>query len=122
MPKKLAARLSEHGVKAGVVNARFAKPPDEDELVRSAREATLIVTLEDHVITEIGTAVIEALQNNRCFKPVERIGWPDEFIEHGSSVNALRESVGLDEASILQQVLDRITARSSGPSQIEAES
>ena len=75
--------------------------------------------MEDHVITGgFGTAVIEALQNNNCFKPVERIGWPDEFIEHGSSVNALRENVGLDGASILQQVLERITVLTKKPSQI----
>ncbi len=121
--EKLAARLSEHGVKAGVVNARFAKPLDEDALLQSAKKTKLIVTMEDHVITGgFGTAVIEALQNNNCFKPVERIGWPDEFIEHGSSVSALRETVGLDGASILQRVLDRITALSQSPNQIQAES
>jgi 1-deoxy-D-xylulose-5-phosphate synthase len=107
--EKLAARLSEHGVKAGVVNARFAKPLDHDALHASASHTSLIVTMEDHVITGgFGTAVMESLQTGDCLRPVERIGWPDTFIEHGSSVGQLRSSVGLDAESIFQKVLTRI--------------
>ncbi len=107
--KKLTARLSEHGIKAGVVNARFAKPLDTQALLESAKETSLIVTMEDHVITGgFGTAVMEALQEGNTLRPVERIGWPDTFIEHGSSVKQLRSSVGLDADSIFKQVLSRI--------------
>ncbi len=107
--EKLAARLSEHGFKAGVVNARFAKPLDTELLLASAQRSKLIVTLEDHAITGgFGTGVMEALQAANCLRPVERIGWPDEFIEHGSSVEKLRESVGLDADSMLERVLGRI--------------
>ena len=65
--------------------------------------------------------MIEALQNNHCFKPVERIGWPTNSLSTATPSTRFA-AVGLDEASILQQVLDRITALSSNPSQIEAES
>jgi len=107
--EKLAARLSEHGIRAGVVNARFAKPLDTELLLASAKQSKLIVTMEDHAITGgFGTAVMEALQESNSMRPVERIGWPDEFIEHGSSVGKLRESVGLDGDSILERVLQRI--------------
>ncbi|MGJ8638099.1 MAG: 1-deoxy-D-xylulose-5-phosphate synthase [Opitutaceae bacterium] len=107
--EKLAARLSEHGIKAGVVNARFAKPLDQEALLDSAKNTHLIVTMEDHVITGgFGTAVMEALQEGNCMRPVERIGWPDTFIEHGDSVKQLRSTVGLDSDSIFQRVLKRI--------------
>ncbi|MGJ8653837.1 MAG: 1-deoxy-D-xylulose-5-phosphate synthase [Opitutaceae bacterium] len=109
--QKLAARLSEQGIKAGVVNARFAKPLDTDALIQSASKSKLIVTMEDHVITGgFGTAVMEALQDGNTLCPVERIGWPDTFIEHGSSVNQLRASVGLDAGAIYQKVLSRTEA------------
>jgi len=107
--EKLAARLSEHGIKAGVVNARFAKPLDTAAIAASAEKASLIVTMEDHVITGgFGTGVIEALQESHHLCAVERIGWPDTFIEHGSSVKQLRSTVGLDADSIFQKVFKRL--------------
>ncbi|NBB79709.1 MAG: 1-deoxy-D-xylulose-5-phosphate synthase [Verrucomicrobia bacterium] len=106
--EKLAARLSEHGIEAGVVNARFVKPLDVERLGESAKSTRLIVTMEDHVITGgLGTAVGEALQAADIQCPVERIGWPDTFIEHGSSVTILREENGLSPESILDRVVHR---------------
>jgi 1-deoxy-D-xylulose-5-phosphate synthase len=106
--EKLAARLSEHGVKAGVVNARFVKPLDADSLSESAQKNRLIVTMEDHVVTGgLGSAVAEALQAASLYCPVERIGWPDNFIEHGSSATQLREENGLCPGSILKRVVAR---------------
>lgn len=106
--EKLAARLSEHGIKAGVVNARFVKPLDTALLRDSAESTRMIVTMEDHVVTGgLGTAVSEALQAADLQCPVERIGWPDTFIEHGSSVTILREANGLSPESILDRVVQR---------------
>ncbi len=104
--EKLASRLSEHGISAGVVNARFVKPLDTELLYKSAKNRRLIVTMEDHVITGgLGTSVMEALQDAKIFSAVERIGWPDAFIEHGSSVSKLREDNGLSAEAILDKVL-----------------
>ena len=46
-----------------------------------------------------GAAVLEALQEIGCSVPVVRIGWPDQFIEHGK-IESLRAKYGLivDEA------------------------
>ena len=105
--EKLARCLSENGIEAGVVNARFVKPLDTVLLAESAQSSRLIVTMEDHVITGgLGSAVMEALQTadlHSC--PVERIGWPDAFIEHGSSVNKLRDENGLSPQAILERVI-----------------
>jgi 1-deoxy-D-xylulose-5-phosphate synthase len=107
----LAAQLSEHGIQAGVVNARFVKPLDTEQLLNSAASSKLIVTLEDNVISGgFGSAVMEALQDGNCPRPVLRIGWPDEFVEHGNSVAQLRASVGLDPDSIVHSVLQRYRA------------
>jgi 1-deoxy-D-xylulose-5-phosphate synthase len=105
--EELARSLREHGIDAGVVNARFVKPLDTTLLAESAQSARLIVTIEDHVITGgLGSAVMEALQSAelQCC-PVERIGWPDTFIEHGSSVNKLRDENGLSPQDILKCVM-----------------
>ncbi|MGB0290923.1 MAG: transketolase C-terminal domain-containing protein, partial [Opitutales bacterium] len=106
--QQIAAKLSEHGITAGVVNARFAKPLDTDALLEAAQSSKLIVTLEDHVIQGgFGSAVLEALDEANSNCPLLRLGWPDEFIEHGSNVQALRARHGLNPEQLFQQVLQR---------------
>jgi 1-deoxy-D-xylulose-5-phosphate synthase len=106
---RLAARLEEdEHVSVGVVNARFVKPLDRNLLLSHAAVVPLIVTLEDHVVAGgFGSAVLEALQEEECPVAVERIGWPDKFIEHGSSVDALRSAYGLAPGDLYRRVLDR---------------
>jgi 1-deoxy-D-xylulose-5-phosphate synthase len=106
---KLAARLeAEENVSVGVVNARFAKPLDRTLLLSHAACIPLLVTLEDHVIAGgFGSAVIEVLQEANCPTAVERIGWPDKFVEHGSSVEVLRAAHGLAPGDMYRRVLDR---------------
>lgn len=105
----LAERLlTENGVSAAVVNARFVKPLDLDLLATHGRSMKLIVTMEDHVVAGgFGSAVLEALEESGVSAAVERIGWPDSFIEHGSSVTDLRSRAGLDPASIHLRILQR---------------
>ena len=106
--EKLAARLSEHHIQAGVVNARFVKPLDTTQLTESAKSTSLIVSMEDQVVTGgLGTAIMEALQEAAIACPVQRIGWPDAFIEHGDSVTKLREENNLSSEKILEVVLAR---------------
>jgi 1-deoxy-D-xylulose-5-phosphate synthase len=110
----LAQQLQTHGIQAGVINARFVKPLDTELLLSSARGTKLIVSMEDNVISGgFGSAIMETLQDDNCLRPVERIGWPDKFVEHGDSVATLRKSVGIDPESILQKVLTRYRALGS---------
>ena len=59
------------------------------------------MTLEDHVLRGgFGSAVLEELNNLGLTTPVVRIGWPDQFIEHGK-LDALRAKYGITaEAAI----------------------
>ncbi|CAA6678914.1 MULTISPECIES: 1-deoxy-D-xylulose-5-phosphate synthase [unclassified Lentimonas] len=110
----LAQQLHVQGIQAGVINARFVKPLDTELLLESAQSAKLIVTMEDNIISGgFGTAIMEALQEANSLRPVVRIGWPDQFVEHGNSVAALRASVGIDPESILEKVLTRYRALES---------
>lgn len=113
--EKVAARLSEHGISAGVVNARFAKPLDIDAIKESAASHSLIVTMEDHVVTGgFGSGLSETLLDVDTACPVLRIGWPDEFVEHGSSVNSLREAYGMNNDAITERVIARLKQLKSG--------
>jgi 1-deoxy-D-xylulose-5-phosphate synthase len=118
---RLAARLiAEEGLSVGVVNARFVKPLDTELLARHGASVPLIVTLEDHVAEGgFGSAVLEALQQMGSEASVERIGWPDKFIEHGSSVDKLRSAYGLSSEDIYRRVLSRWrrVEPESGPAQ-----
>ena len=106
---KLAARLErEEQLSVGVVNARFVKPLDHNLLLSQATVVPLIVTMEDHVVAGgFGSAVLESLQEAHCTTPVERIGWPDTFVEHGNSVDLLRAAHGLSPDDIARKVIAR---------------
>ncbi len=106
---RLAERLAlEENLSVGVVNARFVKPLDRALLLSQAAGTPLLVTMEDHVLAGgFGSAVLEALQEAGCAAAVERIGWPDTFVEHGSSVEILRASYGFAPDDIHRRVLNR---------------
>ncbi len=106
---RLAAQLeAEENLSVGVVNARFAKPLDRALLLSHAACVPLLVTLEDHVLAGgFGSAVLEALQDAECSTAVERIGWPDQFVPHGSDAAILRAAHGLAPDAIHRRVLAR---------------
>ncbi len=106
----LADRVKERtGLSVGIVNARFAKPLDAALLLEQARAARLLVTFEDHVRAGgFGSAVLECLQQAGCPVPVVRVGWPDRFVDHGSSVADLRAANGLSPEAILGIILQAL--------------
>ncbi|PTX91119.1 1-deoxy-D-xylulose-5-phosphate synthase [Opitutus sp. ER46] len=106
---RLAEQLAlEENLSVGVVNARFVKPLDRTLLLSHAACIPLLVTMEDHVLAGgFGSAVLEALQEGDCPTTVERIGWPDKFVEHGSSVEILRAAYGLSPEAIRHRILSR---------------
>ncbi len=103
--RTVAEALAKDGFDCALVNARFAKPLDEGTHEFFAQAADLIVTLEDHVVTGgYGAGVIEHFAEQGIHANVLRIGWPDEFIGHASSVKDLREQHGLTEPQIEERV------------------
>jgi 1-deoxy-D-xylulose-5-phosphate synthase len=100
---ELADKLQAQGYSVAVINARFAKPLDTGTLEFFARSCDLMFTLEDHVLKGgFGSAVVEELTDLGLRPPVVRIGWPDEFIEHGKP-EWLREKYGLTVERTLQK-------------------
>jgi 1-deoxy-D-xylulose-5-phosphate synthase len=95
LAQQTADRLQRDGISAAVINPRFIKPLDLNTLARFAKRAGLIITFEDHVLMGgFGSAILEALSLMQLDVPVVRIGWPDQFIEHGK-VDDLRRKYGI---------------------------
>ncbi len=98
---RLAELLKAEGFAAAVINPRFAKPIDRDCVAEFGRSCGLMITLEDHVLAGgFGSAVLETLNALELSVPTVRVGWPDEFIEHGKP-EALREKYGLTAEAAL---------------------
>ncbi len=108
--KRLAAMLEREGFSAAVINPRFAKPIDRACVAEYGRHCGLLVTLEDHVLAGgFGSAVLETLNMLELSVPVVRIGWPDQFIEHGK-VEALREKYGVTAEAALERAQPYLAA------------
>ncbi|HVA25172.1 MAG TPA: 1-deoxy-D-xylulose-5-phosphate synthase, partial [Chloroflexota bacterium] len=87
-----AARLDAQGVQATVVNARFAKPLDDQLILELGARTGRIVTIEEHALAGgFGSAVLELLADRGLSGSVrvQRIGLPDHFVEHGSAAQLL---------------------------------
>jgi 1-deoxy-D-xylulose-5-phosphate synthase len=104
MAQEAAAKLEGEGISSAVINARFTKPIDTAMLEFYARSVDVIVTLEDHVLKGgFGSAVLEELNILGLSTPVVRIGWPDQFIEHGKP-DGLRAKYGITVDTILARL------------------
>ncbi|MFP5205670.1 MAG: 1-deoxy-D-xylulose-5-phosphate synthase [Acidobacteriota bacterium] len=111
MARELGERLDRAGYSAAVVNPRFVKPLDREMLAGYAQRVAAFVTFEDHVkMGGFGSAVVEALEELGCAVPVVRIGWPDQFIEHGK-VDQLRARYGVSVEEAERQLLPLLAGR-----------
>lgn len=105
MAVEAAEKLAGLGYDCAVINPRFTKPLDAGTHAWFARAADVVVTLEDHVLMGgYGSSVLETLSEAGVTTPVVRIGWPDRFIEHASSVEHLREVHGLTVEKLVERV------------------
>lgn len=99
-------RLKELGYAASLINARFAKPLDEEALLEAAARHKLIVTLEENVINGgMGEHVLRFYEEHGCDVSVLVIAIPDVYVEHGN-VDLLRKEIGIDEESVLTRVTE----------------
>lgn len=97
--------LSEHGVQATVVNARFAKPLDLELIAPLAQQIKRIVTLEEGCLMGgFGSALLEALSDGGIALPVLRLGIPDLLVDHASPNESFRD-LGLTSGQISEQIL-----------------
>lgn len=102
---QVADLLSEHGIRAAVVNARFAKPIDTELIAPLAQQIGRVVTLEEGCITGgFGSGLIEALMDLGVMVPVTRIGVPDLLVEHATPDESFAD-LGLTSPQIAERLL-----------------
>lgn len=96
--------LKKENLGACVVNARFAKPLDNELFIRLSKEFSHIVTVEDGILDGgFGSGILELVN-----RPVLRLGLPCEFIEHGKR-SELLEKYGLDARGIAKSITSFIS-------------
>ncbi|PZV27268.1 MAG: 1-deoxy-D-xylulose-5-phosphate synthase [Snowella sp.] len=107
--------LSEHGVEATVINARFVKPLDTELILPLAKRIGKVVTLEEGCLMGgFGSAVLEAFSDNNVLVPVKRLGVPDILVDHAEP-NESFASLGLTTPQIADQVLEAFFSENKTP-------
>jgi len=102
---KTAEKLMDEGCDCAVIDPRFTKPIDAGITEFFGRAAEVVITFEDHVLAGgYGSSVLELFSEKGISTPVVRIGWPDQFIEHASTVDYLRTKYGLTVENAVAQV------------------
>jgi len=113
---ELAAKeLAAEGISVAVVNARWAKPLDEELITRLAKGTGRLVTIEDHVIAGgFGSAVLELLESKGLRNvDVRLIGCPDKPVEHGAP-SILKELHGISSSHLKEVVRDMLHSETKG--------
>ena len=101
------AMAAGEALDATVVNMRFVKPIDADLIRELAATHEAFVTVEEHVVMGgAGSACLEALAEGGLTRPVQMLGLPDRYIDHGDHALLLRLE-GLDGPGIERQIRER---------------
>ncbi|MET0279302.1 MAG: 1-deoxy-D-xylulose-5-phosphate synthase [Pseudorhodoplanes sp.] len=107
---KAADELQRFGLSATIADARFAKPIDEDLVLRLAREHEVLVTVEEGAIGGFGSQVLQLLAQrgvlDRGLK-VRSLVLPDIFIDQDSPA-AMYAMAGLDARGIVTAVFEAL--------------
>jgi 1-deoxy-D-xylulose-5-phosphate synthase len=102
-----ARRLEQEGISLAVVNARFAKPLDEEAILRFAKKGRVIITAEEGVTAGgFGSAIRELLDREKRFDiRFKIIGLPLEIYALGK-VDQVKKKYLLDEEGLFKQIRD----------------
>jgi len=108
-----AAELEAAGISMAVVNARFAKPLDEELILRYALPGRTVITVEEGVLPGgLGSAVRELLDREKRFDiRFKAVGIPLEIYPVGKA-EEIRRSFGLDATGLAGVIKNFYTSRS----------
>jgi len=97
--------LSEHGIEATVVNARFAKPLDTELILPLAQRLGRVVTLEEGCLMGgFGSAVAEAILDAQVTASVLRLGVPDVLVDHATPAQSMA-TLGLTPPQMAERIM-----------------
>ena len=100
---EISSILKKEGIGVGVINARFLKPFDEENIISWIGNSK-VITIEDNIIKGgLGSTVLEALKKYHKTNELKMLGYPDEFIKQGT-VDEIEKDYKLDVESILDMI------------------
>ncbi len=106
---KLAVEeLKAKGVSTTLIDARFAKPLDEELILKSAKEHELMITVEEGSIGGFGSHVKNLLAETGVFDKglkFRSMTLPDEFIEQDDP-KKMYDKAGLNSSQISKKIAD----------------
>ncbi len=106
---KLAVEeLKAKGISTTLIDARFAKPLDEELILKSAKEHELMITVEEGSIGGFGSHVKNLLAERGVFDKglkFRSMTLPDEFIEQDDP-KKMYDKAGLNSSQISKKIAD----------------
>jgi len=104
---EVARLLRQYSIEAGVIDLFRIKPFPAEDLGLTLANYPQIVTLEEHFVTGgLGSAVLEALSEQRMQKQILRLGIPDKFCRvYGHRDDLLKENL-LDTETLVTRIID----------------
>ncbi|KRE23741.1 1-deoxy-D-xylulose-5-phosphate synthase [Bosea sp. Root483D1] len=101
-----AEQLGQRGLSTTVADARFAKPLDEEMILRLAREHEVLITVEEGSVGGFGSHVLHLLAREGALDrglKIRSLVLPDVFQEHNKP-EVMYAQAGLDAAGIVRSV------------------
>ena len=113
--KSAAETLSTKGISTTIIDARFAKPLDEELILKCAKDHELMITIEEGSIGGFGSHVKNLLAEKGIFDKglkFRAMTLPDKFIEQDNPKN-MYEIAGLNSSQISKKILDILFSKDS---------
>jgi 1-deoxy-D-xylulose-5-phosphate synthase len=104
---QVAERLAAQGIGATVVDPRWVVPVPES-IIGMARDHRLVITIEDGIrVGGIGSRIRSDIRAAGVDTPLDELGLPDEFLEHGDR-EVLLGDVGLTDRQIARDIVAQV--------------
>jgi len=105
--------LNKKGINPTIIDARFAKPLDENLIWQIAADHQYLITIEEGSIGGFGSHVTNFLTEKNLLDSnlkIRTMTLPDQFLDHDTPVQMYKQA-GLDSNSIEQKVLDLLNSK-----------
>jgi len=104
---KIAGKLSEQAIDAGVIDLYRLKPINEELLLKYVGQSAKVVTIEECFLDGgMGSAVAEVLADNDRLLPLKRFGLQDKYYYADDGRSNIPSVSGLDVNSATQTILE----------------
>jgi 1-deoxy-D-xylulose-5-phosphate synthase len=118
---KAAEDLEARGLSTTVADARFAKPLDEEMILKLARDHEVLITIEEGSIGGFGSYVMQLLSDKGALDrglKMRSMVLPDTYLDHDKP-ERMYAKAGLDAAGIVARVFE-VLGRDAGAVKVRA--